>query len=144
MPKEIEFDELKIGDPIPELVKGPITRTQLALFAGASGDHNPIHLDDAEARAGGLSGVIVHGMLNMAFLGQLLTHWVPQSAVRTFRTRFSAMAYPGDTVTCKGVIAGKKQEADENLVELDIVVENQNGDILLKGSASIAEINRSV
>jgi len=54
MSKNINFENLKIGDSIPELVKTPITRTQLALFAGASGDHNPIHLDDAEAQAGGL------------------------------------------------------------------------------------------
>ena len=67
MQNNLDFETIKIGDSIPELVKAPITRTQLALFAGASGDHNPIHLDDAEAQAGGLSGVIAHGMLNMAF-----------------------------------------------------------------------------
>ncbi|MBC8258105.1 MAG: MaoC family dehydratase [SAR324 cluster bacterium] len=138
MSKKIDFETLKIGDSIPELVKEPITRTQLALFAGASGDHNPIHLDDAEAQAGGLDGVIAHGMLNMAFLGQVLTEWLPQRAVRSFSTRFAAMAYPGDVITCKGVVSGKVKEKGENLLELDLLAENQNGEILLKGNATVA------
>ncbi|MBT4939146.1 MAG: dehydratase, partial [Rhodospirillaceae bacterium] len=65
---EINFSELNAGDAIPELVTPNVSRSQLALFAGASGDHNPIHLDDEEAKKGGLPGVIVHGMLSMALL----------------------------------------------------------------------------
>ena len=51
----VDYSEIKIGDTLPNITKGPITRTQLALFAGASGDHNPIHLDDDEAKAGGFN-----------------------------------------------------------------------------------------
>jgi len=137
MQNNIDFETMRIGDSIPDLVKAPITRTQLALFAGASGDHNPIHLDDAEARAGGLSGVIAHGMLNMAFLAQLLTELLPQTAVRSFKSRFAAMAYPSDIITCKGVVCGKSRENGENLLELDLLAENQQGEVLLKGSATV-------
>lgn len=138
MNTNVRFAQLNVGDAIPSLVKPPITRTQLALFAGASGDHNPIHLDDAEAKAGGLPGVIAHGMLNMAFLGQVLTGWVPQGAIRKFGTRFAAMAFPGDVITCKGVITAKREEGGEKLIDLDLLAENQKGDKLLVGSATVA------
>ena len=129
------FDDLEVGAEIPSLVRGPITRTQLALFAGASGDHNPIHLDEAEAQAGGLPGVIVHGMLMMGILGQMLTGWVAQSNVAQFSNRFAAMAVPGDTITCSGVVTGKRQEDGRQLVDIEIKAENQKGAVLLKGVA---------
>ncbi len=132
------FDDFNVGDAIPEMQKPPITRTQLALFAGASGDHNPIHLDDDEARKGGLPGVIAHGMLNMAYLGQLLSGFVPQEKIRTFNARFVAMAAPGDTITCRGEVAAKRQEGGENLLDLQIVAVNQKDETVLDGAASIA------
>ncbi len=137
MTNNISFAELEIGSSIPAIERGPVTRTQLALFAGASGDHNPIHLDDDEARAGGLPGVIIHGMLMMAMLGQMLTRWVSQSQIKSFSNRFVAMAKPGDTIKTSGVITAKRQENGQNLVDLDIVAETQNGDIVLKGNATI-------
>ncbi len=133
-----DFDILAVGDAVPAISRGPVTRTQLALFAGASGDHNPIHLDDEEAKAGGLPGVIIHGMLMMAILGQMLTEWVPQSAVRKFSNRFAAMAVPGDTISCSGTIIAKRKQGDEKLVDLEIVAQNQKGDALLKGVATVA------
>ncbi|MGY4103629.1 MaoC/PaaZ C-terminal domain-containing protein [Nocardia sp. R16R-3T] len=76
---------------IPDLEPGPITRTTLALFAGASGDHNPIHIDLDAAKAAGLDDVFAHGMLSMAYLGRLLTAAVPQSRLRELSTRFTAI-----------------------------------------------------
>ncbi|MGQ4600641.1 MaoC/PaaZ C-terminal domain-containing protein [Nocardia sp. R6R-6] len=76
---------------IPDLEPGPITRTTLALFAGASGDHNPIHIDLDAAKAAGLDDVFAHGMLSMAYLGRLLTDAVPQSRLRELSTRFTAI-----------------------------------------------------
>lgn len=131
------FDDFNVGDAIPETTKGPITRTQLALFAGASGDHNPIHLDEEEAKKGGLPGVIAHGMLNMAYLGQLLSGFVPQKDIRNFTARFVAMTVPGDTITCKGEVTEKRQEGGENLLDLKIAAVNQNGDVVLDGTAIV-------
>ena len=138
MDKMNNYSKIEIGDAIPPLERGPLTRTELALFAGASGDHNPIHLDDAEAKAGGLPGVIVHGMLMMAILGQMLTEWVPQSKVRAFSNRFAAMAVPGDTITCTGTITAKREENGEKLVDIEIMAQNQKGAPLLKGVATVA------
>ncbi len=131
------FADIENGASIPPLSRGPISRTQLALFAGASGDHNPIHLDDDIARAGGLDGVIVHGMLMMAVLGQMLTSWASQARVKKFSSRFAAMALPGDTIVCSGVVKGKREENGERLADLEIKAENQNGDALLKGTATV-------
>lgn len=138
MSGSVRFANVQVGDSIPELVLPPIERLQLALFAGASGDHNPIHVDEDKARGGGLPGVIAHGMLNMAVLGRLLTNWVPQRALRGFGARFSAMAFPGDVVTCRGQITNKTEAAGEKLVELALTAENQKGDKLLVGTATVA------
>lgn len=137
MSNQTSFAKIEIGDAIPEMTHGPISRTRLALFAGASGDHNPIHLDEDAAKAGGLPGVIIHGMLMMAMLGQMLTKWVVQTQIKGFSNRFVAMARPGDTITASGVVAAKRQEDGKNLVDLDIIAQTQNGDVVLKGTATI-------
>ena len=129
--------DIEIGASIPPLSRGPVNRTQLALFAGASGDHNPIHLDDDVARAGGLDGVIVHGMLMMAILGQMLTGWTSQARVKKFSSRFAAMAVPGDTIVCSGVVVGKREEDGERLADMEVRAENQDGNVLLKGAATV-------
>lgn len=134
----VRFADIAVGDAIPDLARPPLDRTQLALFAGASGDHNPIHLDDAQARAGGLPGVIAHGMLSMAFLGQAVTRWVPQSCLRALSTRFVAMAFPGDAITCRGVVTRKFEAGGEKLVELELSAFNQDGRQTLAGTARVA------
>ena len=138
MSETVKFDDIEIGAAIPELVRTAFTRDNLRDFAAASGDHNPIHLDDGAARATGLPGVIIHGMFNMATLGRLLTNWIPQARVKKFSTRFTAMAFPGDQVTCSGVVTGKTSGDGENTVDLDIAAHNQNGDRLLSGKATVA------
>lgn len=132
------YDSIQVGQDIPPLTKPVVTREQVARFADASGDRNPIHLDDAAAKAGGLPGIIVHGMLNMAFLGQVLTQWVPQHQIRSFGTRFTAMAFPGDVITCRGKVTGKTVADGEKRVELAITAENQKGEMLLSGQATVA------
>lgn len=134
----VTYDTVQVGDTIPALTKPAIGPLQLALFAGASGDHNPIHLDEQAAKGGGLPGVIAHGMLSMAFLGQVLTNWVPQRCIRNFSTRFAAMAFPGDVITCKGVVTAKRDTDGEKLVDLEITAENQKGERTLIGQATVA------
>lgn len=95
-------DDLREGVELPPLRLPPITRTTLALFAGASGDHNPIHIDLDVARSAGLDDVFAHGMLSMAYLGRLLTGWVPQHRIRTYRVRFVAVTPVHAEPTCTG------------------------------------------
>ncbi len=132
------FKDIEIGGAIPPLTKPAISHLQLALYAGAGADHNPIHVDEAAAKAGGLPGIIAHGMLPLGFLGQLLTQWVPQKQVRTLSARFVAMAFPGDVITCSGKIVAKREQAGEKLVELEIAAQNQKGENLQLGKATVA------
>src|SRR5574340_934583 len=131
----IRFDDVNIGDTLPPLKKPALSRPQIALYASAGADHNPIHLDDEAARGGGLSGGIAHGMLNMAFLGQLLTDWVPQRQIRSRSARFVAMAFPGDEITCTGKVVGKRSEADGKFVDIELAVQNQKGENVQVGKA---------
>jgi len=129
---------IEVGASLPSVTHGPITRAELALYAANSGDLNPIHLDDHIARQNNLPGVVVHGMLSMAFLAQVLTNWTTQDRIRRFGGRFSAMAYPGDTVTCRGVIEAVATVDGQTLVDIGLTAENQNGEALLTGKAQVA------
>lgn len=129
------FDSLEPGDALEPFSKPPITRATLALFAGASHDHNPIHIDIDFARSSGLDDVIAHGSLVMAYLGQALTSWVPQAAVRCFETKFVAMTYVGDAITCTGTVAEKWTEEGVGLVRLNLRACDQHGKVKLSGEA---------
>jgi len=132
------FDSIRVGDSIPSLSKPPFTRLQLALFAGAAADHNPIHVDEDAARKGGLPGVIAHGMLTMAYLGEMLSDWVSPHQIRAFSSRFNAMGMLGDAITCKGVVTGKSVVNGENRVELELSAANQKGEKVQMGKAVVA------
>ncbi|MEL0437233.1 MaoC family dehydratase [Phycobacter sp. K97] len=128
------YAEIRVGDELPPVTTKEITRTTLALFAGASGDHNPIHIDIDFAKRAGMPDVFAHGMLNMAYLGRLLTGWVPQSALREFTTRFVAITQVHAVITCTGKVVEKR---DGNLVALEIEAADQNGEVKLAGTALI-------
>ena len=132
-----KFETFQVGDEIPLLSTEPITRQKLALYCGASGDHNPIHVDIDYAKESGLDDVIAHGMLSMAYLGRLVTNWVSQESVREFKTRFIAMTLVGDTVTCRGKIIEKFTKTGENLIRLELIAETPREQSLI-GEAVIA------
>lgn len=112
----------------------PISRTTLALFAGASGDHNPIHIDIDVAHSGGLNDVIAHGMLSMAYLGRLLTNWVPQERIRSYRVRFAAATPPGGQPNCTGRVI---DISDGGLATVELVVALADGTVTLTGEAVV-------
>lgn len=135
---ELKFDSLEIGDEVAVLENPALTRTTLALFAGASGDHNPIHIDIDFAKKNGMDDVFAHGMLSMAYLGRLLTSWVPQTAIRKYSVRFISIANLHDRITCKGTVAEKYEEGGKHFIKLDLIAVNQDGDIKLKGEAVVS------
>ena len=114
------FQSLKVGDEIPALKIPPVSRHTLALYCGASGDHNPIHVDLDYAKSAGLDDVIAHGMLSAGYLARMLTEWVPQSAVRSISNRFTAMTHIGDSVTCTGKVVEKYKMGNEKLIRLEM------------------------
>ena len=114
------FDSLNVGDKIPGLKTPSVSRHTLALYCGASGDHNPIHVDLDFAKSSGLDDVIAHGMLSAGYLAQMLTNWVPQSALKSFNNRFTAMTQIGDTVSCSGKIVEKFEKDGEKFIRLEL------------------------
>jgi acyl dehydratase len=101
------------------LTKGPVTTTQLVMYAGASGDFNRIHFDLPFAQASGMPNVIAHGMLTMAFASQLLTRWGgPRSVVDAVSARFLAPVLPGDTVVLTGDVVSTREETSGTRVTL--------------------------
>ncbi|VVM60319.1 hypothetical protein PS862_03915 [Pseudomonas fluorescens] len=134
----VQYSDVQIGDEIPLLKLQPVNRTTLALYCGASGDHNPIHVDLDFARKSRMPDVFAHGMLSAAYLGRLLTAWVPQSQVRSLSVRFTGITQLGHLPTCTGKVIEKFIEAGEQRVRLALRCANQYGEEKLAGEAVVA------
>ncbi len=130
-----------VGQELAPLVKPPITQEQLRRYAEASGDFNPIHLDEEAARRVGLDGVIAHGMLSMAFLGQFVNQQIagiPGVRIAQLKVRFLNMVRLGDTLTCRGVV--KAQTTNDDLSEsitVEFWAQNQKGEKVTTGEAVV-------
>ena len=128
---------VKVGDTLPTLTVGPISRATLALYAGASGDENPIHIDIDFAKMAGFDDVFAHGMLNMGYLGRLLTQWRPQSHLRKYSVRFKGMVQVHDCIHFSAVVRAIDQQRDRAIATLDLTATNQNGLVALQGEAIV-------
>lgn len=129
--------EIKVGTKIPELVLPPISRAQLALYAGASGDHNSIHIDSDFAKAVGVDDVFAHGMLSMAFLGRMLTNWQSQSLLKKFSVKFTAITHLNAVVTCSGEVVEMIPGSKGSDAVCKIFAVNDNGEKTLIGEATV-------
>ena len=127
-----------VGQDLPPLVKGPITKEHLKAYAAASGDPNPMHTDEEFARNSGYKGVFAHGMLSMGWLGQFLVQAGGPSAVRKFKTRFVKLTWPSETITCRGRVTAVRDENGARLAECEIWTENGEGERKLVGTAVLA------
>ena len=136
---KLYWDDVTAEATMPPLVKPPIEQIQLTKYAGASGDFNPIHQDDAFAKAAGMGGVFAHGMLSMGFVAQSVTDWVGVGRVRRISVRFAALVRLGDVITCHGRVTGRRapQGEDEGQVDLDLWAENQKGEKVVTGRATV-------
>lgn len=134
----IYYEDIATDDKLPKLVKGPVDHIQFVRYAGASGDFNPIHTVPEVAQMVGLDGVIAHGMLIMAFAGQLLTDWAGPGSVRRLKVRFSGMTQPGEQLTCEGNITDKDDAGQESLVMGRLTVKGEDGSLKLKGEFTVA------
>lgn len=125
------------GDHIPRLQLAPISRTTLALFAGASNDHNPMHIDIDAARAAGMSDVFAQGMLPMAYLGRALTDAFGPSALREFGVRFVALTHVRDRLECIGEVIEATDCEGAQRLQLRLSVLNPRGEAVLIGDAIV-------
>lgn len=122
---------------IPDIVFGPVTRTMLALYAGASGDHNPIHIDSDFAREAGLPDVFAQGMLSFGVLARVVAEWAGQDAVRQFGVRFASITQVGDTVTCSARVVEPVQFEGAPCLRLAVEARTQDGRTTLIGEAVV-------
>ena len=136
--KQTDIQNFAVGSTLPPLTLAPINRTTLALFCGASGDHNPIHIDLDFARSAGMPDVFAHGMLSMAYLARLLTVWVDQRKLRQFSARFTGITHLGDQITCTGKVVEQLEVDGEQRVRVEVQTVNQDGEVKILGEAQIA------
>jgi len=137
MAEQVYFEDVNEGEEIPALKKN-CSSQQLVLWAAGSGDFYQIHYDKDFAQSTGLKGIIVHGALKNAFLGHLLHDWVGEKgSIKKFGCSYRGMDEPNQDIVCKGVITKKRQEGDENIVELDIWTENPEGKKTSPGTAAV-------
>src|SRR6476620_4172595 len=132
--EKLFFDDVNEGDEAP-VVSHELTRTDLVMYAGASGDFNPMHNDEGKAKGVGLPRVSGHGMFSMGLLGRAITDWVGIGNLRNFKVRFTKQTWPGETLGSKIAVTGKRKEDGESLVDLDVTLANESGEVKVAGSA---------
>jgi len=136
MAQQLLFSRLKEGQELPEVVNSAITRVQLVKYAGASGDFNPLHTVDSFAEKAGLDGVIAHGMLSMGFLGKYVREIIAEHGdIKKISVRFSRMARPGDTLTCRGKVISLSDDGKHS--EFEVSVSNQHGEKVTSGTCLV-------
>ena len=133
-----ETRNVAVGDRIVNKTFLPITRHKLALYCGASGDHNPIHVDIDFAKTAGFPDVFAQGMFVMACLGNALTDAVQPMRLRAYATRFVAITQLGAQLTCEGTVTELFDEAGERRARLALTAKDERGDVKLEGNAVFA------
>lgn len=135
----LPLETCHVGTALPALPLPPLTRTTLALYAGGSGDHIPLHIDTDFARAAGHRDVFMHGMLGVAYLARMITQWVAQEQLRDISVRFSAITYPGESLTAEGVVTAR---APDGAVTLALTLRNAQGEVKIAGTATVVPAAR--
>lgn len=126
------------ADAIASIEFGPISRTTLALYAGASGDHNPVHIDIDFAKKAGLPDVFAHGMLSFGVLTRAVTAWAGQARLRSFGARFATITQLNDLITCRGEIVERFRADDEDRMRIKVTATTADGRETLVGEAIVA------
>ena len=138
----LSASQLKVGDSRTEVLVEDLKRTQLVMYAGASGDYNPLHTDEVYTReAAGYPGVFAHGMLTMGMTGRLVTNFVGAANVKKYGVRFTNQVWPGDTLTGTATVEAIREDDGEWVVDLTVATVNQKGDKVVMGyaTASVAD-----
>ena len=128
---------VKTGDILPSISFGPISRSTLALYAGASGDHNPVHIDIDFAKKSGLPDVFGHGMLSMAQVGRVVTNWAGIDRVLSIDVQFRALANLGDTPECSGEIIEDSERDGMRVLSIKLYAKSGPETSVVIGAAEI-------
>jgi acyl dehydratase len=136
--RTLSYDAVAAGDTAPA-ISHPLTRTDLVMYAGASGDYNPMHTDEVAAKAAGLPSVFGHGMFTAGLLATAVTKYVGTGALKSYRVRFTKQTWPGETLTTNVTVREKRAG---NEVVLDCSVVNDAGEEKLRGEAVAVLVSR--
>ncbi|MCY4198397.1 MAG: MaoC/PaaZ C-terminal domain-containing protein [Gammaproteobacteria bacterium] len=133
----LKQSEIKVGDTYSERLVEDLKRTQIVQYAGASGDYNPLHTDEVfTTEVAGYPSVFAHGMLTMGMTGKLLTNYVGDGRLTKYGVRFTSQVWPGDTLDSTATIEAIRDEDGEQLVDLSVQTVNQEGRVVLSGTAT--------
>ena len=128
---------LSVGDSRELVLTDDLTRTQIVMYAGASGDYNPLHSDERYAKeVAGYPGVFAHGMLSMGMTGRVLTDWIGDGRLTKYGVRFVKQVWPGDALTATATVDAIREEGGEWFADLSVLTVNQNGEPVVTGSAT--------
>lgn len=132
--------DLAVGDRHEAQVAAELSRTQIVMYAGASGDYNPLHTDEVYAtKVAGYPSVIAHGQLTMGLTAKVVTDWIEDGELTGFGVRFARQVWPGDTLTTRATVTSVDDENGSVAVDLEIVTANQDGEPVVTGYARLRE-----
>ncbi|MCU1463139.1 MAG: MaoC domain protein dehydratase [Acidimicrobiales bacterium] len=134
---DLYFEDVNEGDEGPS-ISHELTRTDLVMYAGASGDFNPMHTDEVKAKEAGLPSVFGHGMFSAGLLATAITNYVGIGTLKRYKVRFAKQTWPGETFITSVKVTGKRKEDGENLVDLECTLTNQDGEVKVAGEATAA------
>ncbi len=134
--RKIYYQALQIGDEMPSWQAPPFDRLQVVRYAGASGDMNPLYFDEPFARAAGFRSVLVPGALALGALSQTVHEWLKAPCLRRLHVKFLKIIWPGEQLVCRGRVVGKRREGSDYLVDLDVWMENSEGEMMVRGNAT--------
>jgi len=129
--RRIGYADVSAGDAGP-VISHPLTRTDLVMYAGASGDFNPMHHDEIAAQKSGLPSVFGHGMFTAGLLATAVTDFVGIGNLKSYRVRFTKQTWPGEVLTTSVTVREKRAG---NEVVLDCSVVNEQGETKIQGEA---------
>ena len=133
--QQLYFDDIKEGDTAPEL-RHELTRTDLVMYAGASGDFNPMHHDEVKAKDAGLPSVFGHGMFSAGILATSLTNYVGVGNLRKFKVRFAKQTWPGEVLVTRNTVTAKREEDGRRLVDFESELISESGEVKVAGEAT--------
>ena len=128
---------LSVGDSKELVLVEDLTRTQIVMYAGASGDYNPLHSDEKFAReVAGYPGIFAHGMLSMGMTGRIVTDWFGDGRLTKYGVRFVRQVWPGDRLTATATVDAIRDESGVHYADVSITTVNQEGTTVVSGSAT--------
>ncbi len=133
--RKLTFDQITAGDRAPE-IRHTLTRTDLVIYAGASGDFNPMHHDEVKAKAAGFPSVFGHGMFSAGLLAKALTDWVGVGNLRHYKIRFVKQTWPDETLIARAIVVRKRQENGERLVDIECSLVDERDEVKVSGEAT--------